>query len=246
MDGLSSIRYISGLNSNFKTDKYFGHVLKQRLDNDAFLKTEDYLNEKTIKKLIISNPKIINILRRYNLPLKLNMAEYKDLMEHHAKDTATVSSAIAKNLPKSLRQNVDIYILNEGAMLHDIGKILIPEKILNKPASLSASEYEIMNLHGELGYQILKNSGISPKTLELIKYHHNPYDSKPDINIQILNLADKYSALTETRVYKEAYSPQKALAILYSEVKKNKINPILFKALVKAVSNEQAVKLTAC
>ena len=68
----------------------------------------------------------------------------------------------------------------------------------------------------------------------------------PDINLQILNLADKYSALTEKRVYKEAFSPQKALTIIYSDVKKGNIHPFLFNALVKAVqANEIPQKISA-
>ena len=62
----------------------------------------------------------------------------------------------------------------------------------------------------------------------------------PDINQQILNLADRYSALTEKRVYKSEYDAKKALTIIYSEVKKGNIHPILFYALVKSVINENS------
>lgn len=58
--------------------------------------------------------------------------------------------------------------------------------------------------------------------LDLVRYHHgsNGTSYVPDVNVQILSLADKYSALTEKRVYKEAFSPQKALTIIYGDVKK--------------------------
>ena len=88
----------------------------------------------------------------------------------------------------------------------------------------------------------MKNSGVNNEVLNLVRYHHDNKQNNfvPDINLQILNLADKYSALTEERVYKEAFSPQKALTILYSEVKKGDIHPFLFNALVKSVQPQNA------
>lgn len=73
--------------------------------------------------------------------------------------------------------------------------------------------------------------------LDLVRYHHgaNGTSYVPDVNVQILSLADKYSALTEKRVYKEAFSPQKALTIIYGDVKKGDVHPFIFNALVQAV-----------
>ena len=68
-------------------------------------------------------------------------------------------------------------------------------------------------------------------------------DYIPDINLQILNIADKYSALTEKRVYKEALTPKQALTIIYSDVKKGNVHPFLFQALVKAVTPPQPAKI---
>ena len=92
---------------------------------------------------------------------------------------------------------------------------------------------------------MLKNSGVNNEVLDLVRYHHDNYEETgnvrknfiPDINLQILNLADKYSALTEQRVYKEAYSPKKALTIIYGDVKSGKVHPFLFQALVKSINN---------
>ncbi len=193
-------------------------------------------NEAEIQEMISKNPKIKNILTENNIELKLNMKELEDLYNNHAKDTANIALAIARNLPSSLKQNVDFYTLKQGAILHDIGKVLIPDKILNKPSNLTPQEHKIMDLHSELGYELLKNSDVNEDVLKLVRYHHKPYDTTPDINLQILNLADKYSALTEKRVYKEAFSPKSALTLLYPEVKNGNINPMLFNALVNAVN----------
>ena len=64
----------------------------------------------------------------------------------------------------------------------------------------------------------------------------------PDLNIQVLNLADKYSALTENRVYKQALTPEQALTVIYGDVKKGNVHPFLFKALVEAIQGTQQIK----
>ena len=144
----------------------------------------------------------------------------------------------------ALKQQVNMKDLKDAALLHDFGKVLIPTEILNKNGALSLNEHRIMDLHSELGYQLLKNSGVSDEVLQLVRYHHNNFDSKgniiPDINLQILNLADRYSALTEKRVYKDEYSPKKALTILFADVKRGNIDPMLFNALVKIVQKQDS------
>ena len=205
-----------------------------------------YFNEDFISREINSNPQIKQILSKYNMPVRLNMPELIDLKENHCRDTQEIAVAIAKNLPASYRQNVNIQDLRDAALLHDFGKVLIPTEILNKKGKLTSLEYEIMNTHAQLGYEILKNTGINEHVLNLIRYHHENTDERgifiPDINLQILNLADKYSALTEKRVYKENYTPQQALTVIYSEVKAGKVDPMLFNSLVKSVNSAQPVQ----
>ena len=104
-----------------------------------------------------------------------------------------------------------------------------------------------MHKHSELGYEILKNTNLDKKTLNLIRNHHQnakksgyPFvsnDFRADLDLQILTMADKYSALTEKRAYKEAYTPKQALTIIYADVKDGKLHPFIFKALVNYVEN---------
>ena len=99
-----------------------------------------------------------------------------------------------------------------------------------------------MQTHSEVSYELLKNSGLNNKTLSLIRHHHQnakhtgyPWvnkDFNADINLQILSIADKYSALTENRIYKAPLTPKEALTIIYKDVKEGKLHPIVFKALV--------------
>ena len=178
-------------------------------------------------------------MSKNNLPVDLNMRELMELKQGHCRDSAEICGKIYKVLPPALKSQVNVKDLKDGAMLHDFGKVLIPPEILNKEGKLTEEEYNIMHLHSELGYQLLKNSGLNEEVLSLIRYHHdNLEDNKkfvPDINLQILNIADKYSALTENRVYKKALTPQQALGVIYNEVQKGNVHPMLYYSLVQAV-----------
>jgi putative nucleotidyltransferase with HDIG domain len=240
---LNSNQYVSGLGSAIKVNSfgnriYFGQISSQdTFENNS---VTSLYNEKIIKDLIKKNPHINKLLAQNKIPYKLNLEELNDLKENHCKDTAEICTQITKNLPPALKAQVNLKDLKDGAMLHDFGKVLIPSEILNKDGPLTNNEQQIMKLHSELGYQILKNANLNENILNLVQNHHNPLAGTqkghlPDINLQIINLADKYSALTEKRVYKDAFSPRKALTILYGEVKNGKIDPFVFNALVKAV-----------
>ena len=164
-----------------------------------------------------------------------------ELSKGHLADTKTIVEGMLNNLPLGLKQHTNIKALKEAAYLHDIGKVLIPKEILNKKERLSEKEKEIMHKHSELGYEILKNSDIDTRTLDLVKYHHQnashsgypkvKSDFFADINLQILNTADKYAALTEKRTYKEPFDKDTALKIIYKDVIAGNIHPFVFKSL---------------
>ena len=137
--------------------------------------------------------------------------------------------------------------------MHDIGKILIPKEILDKPAKLNPDETKIMHTHSELSYELLKTTDLDDKTLKLIRNHHQnakrtgyPWvgnDFNADLNLQIVSIADKYSALTETRTYKKSMKPKEALTIIYQDVKDGKLHPFVFKALVNYAA-EKSINAT--
>ena len=198
-----------------------------------------------IEATVNSNPRIQQILKEHNMPVKVNMAELEKLKNGHLRDTRVVSAKVYSSLPQEMKGQVNLPHLQEAAMFHDYGKVLIPDNVLNKNGKLTDAEREIMNLHSELGYELLQNSGLSEETLELIKYHHQnpmgtgyPAVSKSyeyGVDAQILNIADKYAALTEKRSYKDALSKEEALKIIYEDVEKGLISEEVFNALAKAV-----------
>lgn len=117
-----------------------------------------------------------------------------------------------------------------SAMLHDIGKIAIPDNILGKPGRLTESEFELMKQHTVRGWTILGSlSGLMDEELysycrDICRHHHERWDGKgyPDglsgdgitLWAQVASVADVYDALTSKRVYKSAFSHEKAVKMI--------------------------------
>ena len=194
--------------------------------------------------MIKLNPSVLKILQKYRIKPSIDTKTLKDLANGHMNDTCNIAIGVYSILSKKLNLEIDMETIKEASMLHDLGKVLIPSKILNKPAKLNLKEREIMNIHSTLGYELLKTQCLSDKTLELIKYHHqnlihsgypdiDSENSPSDISVQVISIADKYSALREARVYRRRLSRIESLLILYKEVREGKILPIVFDALVE-------------
>lgn len=109
---------------------HFGNTQTQ----DTFQSTSvnRFFNENEIKKMISQNPEIRKIMVPNKMPVKLNMEELHNLQQNHCKDTQEIAANIAANLPPALKSKVNLKDLKDGAMLHDFGKALIPQEILNK------------------------------------------------------------------------------------------------------------------
>lgn len=207
--------------------------------------TSDLANRAVIENLAKSSCGVMNILKENKIPLNVNLKELQNLQQGHLKDTRLIAAKIYSALPKELKAEINLPVLQEAAMMHDYGKVLIPDKILTKKGKLNQDEKKIMELHSELGYELLKQKGLNPEVLNLVKYHHqtiqgNGYpritdNFEPDISLQILNVADKYSALREARSYKEPMSKEEALQIIEEDVKQGLICEDVYDALKKSV-----------
>ena len=205
---------------------------------------EEKLQKAFVEKLMNLNPKIKNLLNRYNIKPSIDTKTLKELADGHMNETCKVAMGLYSILSEKHSLNIDKETIKEASILHDLGKVLIPSKILNKPARLNTKEREIMNIHSTLGYELLKTQNIKTETLDLVKYHHQnlKYTGYPaikngenlsDIGVQIISTADKYSALREARVYRRKLSRIESLLILYKEVLEGKIHKDVFKALVE-------------
>lgn len=143
----------------------------------------------------------------------------------------------------------DRLLIATASALHDIGKIGIDEKILNKPGKLTKEEFEIMKTHTLIGAQMLDNLDMyrNEKLLklahEICRWHHERYDGKgyPDglvgeeipISAQVVSLADVYDVLVSERVYKKAFSHEKALEMIQNG-ECGTFNPLLLRCMTEA------------
>ena len=205
---------------------------------------EEKLQKALVQKMIDLNPSIKRILNDYKIKPTIDTKTLKELSDGHMNETCHVAMGIYSMLSENMRKEIKADTIKEASMLHDLGKVLIPSKILNKPARLNRKEREIMNIHSTLGYELLKTQRINTETLDLVKYHHQNLkhsgypalncDHNPsDIGVQIISTADKYSALREARVYRRKLSRIESLLILYKEVLEGKIHKDVYKALVE-------------
>ena len=130
--------------------------------------------------------------------------------------TIAVSIARALNLPHS-----NVMIIEGGSLLHDIGKIGIPETILNKTSSLTKEEYDIIKTHPEAGERIIRSIEMFQPYRPIIRSHHERIDGKgyPDglkgdqipLDVRIVSLADAFDAMTSSRAYRSALPTELAV-----------------------------------
>ena len=137
--------------------------------------------------------------------------------------------------------------IGAASTLHDLGKLSIPDKILNKPGRLTPEEFEIMKTHTTIGADMLegmaqyRDSALVRAARDICRWHHERYDGNgyPDglkgeaipISAQVVSLVDVYDALTSDRVYKKAFSHEKAMhMILNGEC--GAFNPLLIDCLI--------------
>jgi putative nucleotidyltransferase with HDIG domain len=151
-------------------------------------------------------------LYRETLASLSNALEAKDAVtSQHTEEVVRLAVAVAAELDLELDavQSVEL-----GAVLHDIGKVRVPEAILNKPGPLTDEEWEIMRTHPEVGEQILRPIQSLQAILPIVRHHHERWDGAgyPDrlagnaipLGARIVSVCDAYRAMTEDRPYRAA------------------------------------------
>ena len=157
--------------------------------------------------------------------LTVSLAEKDEYTEEHTRRVALRSVQVGEELglpPGRLRT------LATGGLLHDIGKLSVPDEVLKKPSALDQEEYEVIQRHPENGRRLLRElGGFEDQVLRLVHDHHERLDgsgypqglsaTELDLDTRILAVCDVYDALISTRVYRAAWSPEKALSFLYEQ-----------------------------
>ena len=153
----------------------------------------------------------------------IDIIESKDpYTQGHSHHVKVITGALIDRLPGYLQAVIDTPKLLTAALLHDIGKITVPDSILNKESGLSDDEWKIMKEHPERGKRILSNS-VLRESGDWILYHHERIDGKGYFGIpgdeiplesKIIAIADTFSALRTYRIYRPAKSIEETIRIM--------------------------------
>jgi cyclic di-GMP phosphodiesterase len=137
----------------------------------------------------------------------------------------------------------ELRTLARSGLLHDVGKLGIPDAILHKQAALSAAEWVVMKTHPEIGLRILQRCGHFKRELLAVLYHHERIDGSGyphglageaiPIEARIVAVADTYDVLTSDRPYRAARSEQEAREIIQAEAGSH-LDPRLVAAFLKS------------
>jgi len=143
----------------------------------------------------------------------------------HSVNVTVYSLALANQLGMDIEGLTDLGL---GALLHDVGKTRVDEKILDKPGSLTEEEMQLVRMHPEWGLQILKDAELSPTVYEVVQEHHERCDGSgyPQALLaneihpfaRIVCMINVFDALTTNRPYRPAYSFFEALRVMRDDM----------------------------
>lgn len=175
------------------------------------------------EKLKKANEKMIDIICNI---LERNYPEFLDNVQIAREISRIIGKKVQQNYPEYKLTDADVEIIAELSSLRDIGKLLISDHVLYKPAKLTKEEAEYMKSHTAKGCEIMKmmkdlqTPEYHKVSMEICLYHHERYDGKgyPEglkgdeipISAQIVSVVDAYHALISERVYKRSYSREEA------------------------------------
>jgi len=180
----------------------------------------------SVKKMIgeaRSNAHIFNMLHC--------IRDSEDMVFEHSVNVALICNVFADWMHLA---DEDKQVLTVAGLLHDAGKLLVPESILNKPGRLTDEEFDIAKMHAESGYEILKNAEIDERIKKAALDHHERFDgsgypagksgNEIDMMSSIVGIADAYDAMTSRRIYRGALCPFDVIRV-FEEEGMNLFNP---------------------
>ena len=207
-------------------------IVKKRVQNTLGL----YANQK----------RLINVVVDQVYEKEENNSESSEHILHIRIVTEMLLRELIKKTDAYHLTETDIALIITASSLHDIGKVSIPEEILNKPGRLTDEEFKIMKSHSEIGASMIRDKDFpQDKPLvrtawEICRWHHERWDGRgyPDglkgeeipISAQIVSIADVYDALTSVRCYKNAYDHDTAIQMIL-EGQCGQFNPLLLECL---------------
>ena len=202
----------------FEKDVYkFKNALNDVVEKNAPLDIHDLLQDTLA--LLHNSTQNVHIFEMIN-----NMRQYDDSTYAHSINVALISNVLATWLGMKEK---DILLLTQCGLLHDIGKLRIPDNIIKKPGKLTDAEFNLVKTHPYAGYEILEKQNLNPHILNSAMMHHERCDGsgypfgltaeRIDDFAKIISIADVYDAMTSARVYRGAMCPFKVIEIFENE-----------------------------
>lgn len=235
---------------------FMARFLKCRINNVIEL----YGHRNELEQIVAEQMKRLNYINQSMIETLATVIEFRDCESgEHVKRISSLTnilmSEVSRLYPEYYLPENEIEKVSASAVLHDVGKISIPDSVLNKPGRLTEEEFEMMKQHTVKGCEILQNipdimdEGIYNYSYDICRHHHERWDGRgypdglsgDDISIwaQVVSVADVYDALTSDRVYKKAFSHDTAVNMIYNN-ECGVFNPKVLKAFENIV--DQIVK----
>lgn len=213
------------------TKPFMPHFLRCRIKNIIEL----YGHRNELEQIVAEQVKRLSDLNQSMVETLATLIEFRDCESgEHVKRicglTKILMTQVSDMYPEYYLPAKEIDKIVTSSVLHDVGKISIPDNILNKPGRLTKEEFEIMKLHTVKGCEILQNipnimdEGIYNYSYDICRHHHERWDGRgypdglsgDDISIwaQVVSVADVYDALTAERVYKKAFTHDTAVEMI--------------------------------
>ena len=220
-------------NRILKIKKNPDFIYYDKMYSEAVTYFREDLNDIVFKNKKINLHKILDVplqIINSNIPtmnvfdLLLNMSRITDPIYSHSFNVSLICGVIGEWLRLSEHE---IQMLMLSGLLHDIGKLLLPDNILNKTDALTDQEYMIIRSHTILGYNAIKNQSIDPRIKACVLMHHEKcdgtgYPSRTTGNmlpefVKILTIADIFDAMVCARKYRKSYSPFEVISLFEYE-----------------------------
>lgn len=158
----------------------------------------------------------------------------------HSVSVCALMTAVARQMELPAGQ---VFLAGKAGLMHDVGKMLVPPEILNKPGKLSDEEFAVMKRHPEHGIALLQSWGARAEVIDVCLHHHEKFDGSgyPDrqagAGISLLSriaaVCDVYDAISSTRPYKQAWSPAESIHRMAEWT--GHFDPRVFQAFVKTI-----------
>ena len=234
--------------SDYITRPFDARVVCHRVSNTLMLYAKQKRLMQMVAEQVYEKEKVSNTM----ISILSHIVEFRNNESGlHVIHIRTITELLLRRLRKKTDRypltETDISLISTASALHDIGKINIPEQILNKPGRLTKEEFEIIKTHSAVGEHMLRqvpfsqNEPLVKVAREICRWHHERWDGRgyPDglkgdeipISAQVVSLADVYDALTSERCYKAAFDHETALNMIVNG-ECGAFNPLLLECLM--------------